>query len=65
MLSQLDVTLIEILLGAFLFFAIPLGQLQKDIILDILELNGRYPSLYDSFPEGINMDLHERDRSDE
>lgn len=63
MFPQLYVTLIEILLGSLLFFTIPLGQLQKNVILDILQLNSRYPALNNPLPEGIDMDLHEGDGS--
>lgn len=40
MLPHLDVALVEVLLCAFLFLAAPLGQLQQDVVLDVLQFDG-------------------------
>lgn len=65
MLSNLYITLVKVLLSAFLFLTASLRQLQQYVILDILQLNRRDPALNDPLPECIHMHLHQRHRSDQ
>ncbi len=62
MLSKLYVALVEILLCSFFLLTVSLGQLKQYVVFDIFEFDGRDPSLDDSFPEGVDVHLHERDR---
>jgi hypothetical protein len=49
----------------FLFQLAFFGQLQKNVILNVLELNLWDSSINDSFPESINMNLKQGDRLDQ
>lgn len=52
---ELQVTLIEILLRSI--FLSSFGQPQQQIILNILQLNRRYPTLDHSLPKTVDMAL--------
>ena len=65
MLADLDVALVEILLRALLLLAAPLRQLQQDVVLNVLEFDGRDPALDDPFAEGVDVHLHQRHGADQ
>lgn len=65
MLPHLYIALVEVFLRALLLLTASLCQLQQDVVLDVLELNGRDPALDDPLPEGIHMHLHQRHRPDQ
>lgn len=60
-------SLVEVLLAGrvvVLSLLLPLGEPQQCIILHILQLNFRNPSLNNPLPKYINMVLQQRDWSD-
>ena len=62
-LPDLHVGLVEVFLVGIL--EAPLGQFEQEVVLDVLELDGRNPPLNDPLPEGVNMLLEEGDGPDE
>ena len=65
MLADLDVALVEVLLRALLLLAAPLRQLQQDVVLNVLEFDGRDPALDDPLAEGVDVHLHQRHGADQ
>ena len=63
-LSELQGALVEVFLSGFVLFA-PFAQLQQQVVFDVLKLNGRYPAFDDPSPEGVDVHLQQRDRSDQ